>query len=158
MIQNLFVTAKNVYLHLIYFAFRSFLGCLAEEQFTTKPDANSFAVIGGEFLFNWNYTTDPGVSAEVIQWYQSDALGNVQGVLVMRLITTLKILNANFIGRTIYVPNAGMLVKNITFSDEGYFTCYISYTNGHTHKDTMYLHVTSTCIDVYLIILKSFQT
>ena len=54
----------------------------------------------------------------------------------------VKVLKESFINRTSYVPNAGMILKNIKLTDEGYIACRVQYSNGHIHKHIVRLVVT----------------
>ena len=113
--------------------------------FITAPEKDSYAEVSSEFLFNWTFVV-PGVSIDVIKWYQSDAAGNPIGQFIMRYfaqVDSLRIYETRFKSRVSHQSNAAMLLKNITFSDEGYYTCDITDFNGIPYKNTMYLHVTS---------------
>eukprot|EP00795_Rhopilema_esculentum_P016841 gene16841-8312_t len=117
----------------------------AVERFITTPPSITYARKGSEAFFNWTFEiTEASVTPNVKNWFQSDAVGNSLGKMIMTqfLNQPVTVLKESFINRTSYVPNAGMIVKNIKLTDEGYIGCSVQYSNGHLHKNVVRLVVT----------------
>ena len=110
------------------------------EQFIKTPEKNSYADLGSDFLFNWTFA-GPDSDIDIIKWYPSDAVGTAMGQLTMRFVAggTVRAYDP----RASRISNAVMLLKNISFADEGYFACDITYINGRTLRNIIFLHVTS---------------
>ena len=110
------------------------------EQFIKTPEKNSYADLSSEFLFNWTYA-GPDSDIAFIRWYPSDAVGNAVGLVTMSAFGAGAVTEHD--PRASRISNAVMLLKNISFADEGYFACDITYTKGGILRDIIFLHVTS---------------
>ena len=131
----------TVYLHSITLNLAFFAGFLAVANFIKTPGKNSYADLGSDFLFNWTHSI-PDSDIIFIKWYPSDSSGGDLGQVTMTLGGGGGQLGV-FNPRASHVSNAVMLLKNISFTDEGYFACHITYSGGKTLDGITFLHVTS---------------
>ena len=117
------------------------------------PPNITYAAIGSDILLNWTYTAPAGIVPLIKNWYQADAAGNMDGKFIMSLVTdgSPLVQKDSFIGRVEYKPNAGLLIKNVSLTDESHVACSVQFSNGHVHKDQRFLQVTSKFNDLICI-------
>eukprot|EP00794_Sanderia_malayensis_P010648 gene10648-11776_t len=93
-------------------------------EFSSAPAAISYVNKEGSILLHWNFTGQ-NIFPFKEQWYKADAHGNQLGSFIMSKILSNP--PEIFLNRVAYVPNGGMHVSNVSFSDEGYMAFLLMY-------------------------------
>ncbi|KAK7455351.1 hypothetical protein BaRGS_00039472, partial [Batillaria attramentaria] len=101
--------------------------CQAVQWTKSLPDQTTVnACLGGDVLFNWNYTLADGETVEDIKWHQANDKSNQPiGVYTANSFVVMP----TFSGRARHSGAAALTLENVTGPDEGNYSVEITVLN-----------------------------